>query len=99
MREEAADVDNRPVCRDCWARYLCGRGCYADSTVYGPEKLEPQVPHCPFWKIEINTAIRFYRRLVATDPLHCIRLFGDDPDKLFTAMNEMPSFMKKANCS
>lgn len=21
-------VDNRPVCRDCWARYLCGGGCW-----------------------------------------------------------------------
>src|SRR4051812_817923 len=20
-------VDERPVCRDCWARYLCGGGC------------------------------------------------------------------------
>ena len=22
---EAADVDNRPGCQDCWARYMCGR--------------------------------------------------------------------------
>jgi uncharacterized protein len=22
------DVDNRPVCRDCWARYICGGGCF-----------------------------------------------------------------------
>jgi uncharacterized protein len=21
-------VDNRPICRDCWARYLCGGGCW-----------------------------------------------------------------------
>jgi uncharacterized protein len=21
-------VDNRPVCKDCWARYLCGGGCW-----------------------------------------------------------------------
>jgi len=21
-------VDNRPVCRECWARYLCGGGCW-----------------------------------------------------------------------
>ena len=21
-------VDNRPGCKDCWARYLCGGGCW-----------------------------------------------------------------------
>jgi len=37
--KEAADVDNRPGCQSCWARYICGGGCYADSVVYGPDKL------------------------------------------------------------
>ncbi|MFX9597044.1 SPASM domain-containing protein, partial [Acinetobacter baumannii] len=36
LGKEAADVDNRPVCSECWARYMCGGGCYADSVVYGP---------------------------------------------------------------
>jgi uncharacterized protein len=30
LQEKILDltVDNRPVCRDCWARYLCGGGCW-----------------------------------------------------------------------
>jgi uncharacterized protein len=32
-KQEAADVDNRTLCKDCWARYVCGGGCYADSTI------------------------------------------------------------------
>ena len=26
-------VDDRPVCRDCWARYLCGGGCLHQSHI------------------------------------------------------------------
>src|ERR1039458_10062665 len=48
LRSEAADVDSRPVCRECWARYLCGGGCYADSVFFGLKKRRPQEQHCPF---------------------------------------------------
>jgi uncharacterized protein len=94
---EAADVDSRPICRDCWARYLCGGGCYADSTVYGPNKREPQMQHCPFWRAEIDQAIRFYRRLVAADPTYCLRLFGDNPDKIIESTGDA-GFLKRQNC-
>jgi uncharacterized protein len=96
---EAADVDRRPICSQCWARYLCGGGCYADSTVYGPNKLEPQVQHCPFWKAEIEIAIRFYQNLVAEDPAYCLRLFGDDPEEVLSAAGADASFLKSKNCS
>jgi uncharacterized protein len=95
---EAADVDSRPICRDCWARYLCGGGCYADSTVYGPNKREPQTQHCPFWGAEIDQAIRFYRRLLAADPTYCLRLFGDDPDEILESMGGDAGFLKRQNC-
>ena len=99
LGREAADVDTRPVCRDCWARYLCGGGCYADSTVYGPDRGAPQVQHCPFWRTEIEMAIRFYRRLVAADPAYCLRLFGDDFDALFASVEGGgAAFMKRTNC-
>lgn len=75
---EAAEVDNRPVCSSCWARYICGGGCYADSVVYGADKLEPQAAHCPFWRAEIAEGVRLYERLRATDPLLCLTMFGDD---------------------
>lgn len=97
---EAADVDNRPLCQDCWARYMCGGGCYADSTVYGPDKLQPQVQHCPFWKTEVETAIRFFRRLIHSNPSHCIKLFNDNVDDLIGALETGEiNFLKRVNCS
>jgi uncharacterized protein len=98
-QHEAVDVDRRPICSECWARYLCGGGCYADSTVYGPNRLEPQVQHCPFWKAEIEIAIRFYRDLVAEDPAYCLRLFGDDPEEVLSAAQADASFLRSKNCS
>lgn len=99
LGQEAADVDSRPVCQDCWARYLCGGGCYADSTVYGPNKLMPQVQHCPFWRTEIELAIRFYDRLRQSDPTYCLRLFGDNPESLLSSLEgKSPSFLRRKNC-
>lgn len=72
----AASVDRRPICNSCWARYLCGGGCYADSTVYGPDPTLPQTQHCPFWQAEIEAGIRLFRRLVDADPQYCFTLFG-----------------------
>jgi uncharacterized protein len=96
---EAADVDSRPVCRDCWARYLCGGGCYADSVVYGPDRLKPQEQHCPFWRTEIEVAIRFFDRLRRDDPGHCLRLFGDDPDGLLDDPGSGGlEFVRQRNC-
>ena len=91
----ASEVDRRPICNSCWARYLCGGGCYADSTVYGPDKLKPQVQHCPFWRAEIEQAIRFYIRLLNTDPRYCMRLFGDE----YTETSSSPKFLARPNCS
>ncbi len=84
--ELAADVDHRPGCRDCWARYLCGGGCYADSTLYGAEPSRPQSQHCAFWRAEVETAIRLYHRLRTANPLHLLALFGRDPQEVLSGM-------------
>jgi uncharacterized protein len=98
LGHEAADVDSRPVCRDCWARYLCGGGCYADSVVYGPDKSEPQKTHCPFWRAEIDAAIRFYDQLRREDPAYCLALFGDDIDEVLASSNDGARFLGRRNC-
>ena len=90
--EEAADVDSRPVCRDCWARYICGGGCYADSVVYGSDPRKPQITHCPFWRAEIAEGIRLYHQLRTTDPIACLSLFGDDIDTIL--LKAEPQFMQ-----
>ncbi|ETZ98600.1 hypothetical protein I547_6386 [Mycobacterium kansasii 824] len=97
ISHEAADVDNRPVCRDCWARSLRAGGCYADSTGYGPNTVEPQKHQCPFCRAEIEQSIRFYRRLIVADPTHCLRLFGDNPDDILEAVGTA-SFLKRQTC-
>ena len=81
-REEAAEVDRRPLCSSCWARYICGGGCYADSVVYGPDRLAPQASHCPFWRAEIAEGIRLYDRLRNTDPTLCLLMFGDNVEAI-----------------
>lgn len=35
-------VDNRPVCKDCWARYLCGGGCMHQSHTNNTDDPIPQ---------------------------------------------------------
>jgi uncharacterized protein len=85
---EAAEVDSRPVCSSCWARYLCGGECYADSVVYGPDKLAPLTANCPFWRAEIAEAIRLYDRLRGADPLLCLALFVDDVESIVERAEE-----------
>lgn len=83
LQHEAADVDSRQGCRECWARYMCGGACYADSIVYGQDKLKPYEPHCDFWRIEIESAIRLYYEILQIDPSYCLKLVGfDDMQKL-----------------
>jgi uncharacterized protein len=38
-------VDDRPICQDCWARYLCGGGCMHQSHV-GHGKDDPLPEYC-----------------------------------------------------
>lgn len=73
---EAQPVDSRPICSGCWARKLCGGGCYADSVVYGPNKQAPQVQHCPYWRAEIEAAIRLFHELAEGNPALLFTLIG-----------------------
>ena len=73
---EAQSVETRPICSSCWARNLCGGGCYADSVVYGPNKEMPQLQHCQFWKAEIESGIRLFNKVVNNDPALLFKLIG-----------------------
>jgi uncharacterized protein len=75
---EAQSVDTRPICSTCWARKLCGGGCYADSVVYGPDKEGPQIQHCPFWKAEIDAGILLFNRITRENPELLFTLIGRD---------------------
>lgn len=74
----AAPVDRRSHCSACWARYLCGGGCYADSIVYGDDPTAPLDVHCIFFRLEIETGLRLYDRLRESAPLAIVNLLGKE---------------------
>ncbi len=92
---EAAPVDNRLGCSNCWARYLCGGGCYADPIIYGDEINSPLLEQCTFWKLDIEKAISFYDEIRNIDPAYCLQMFGDDIDDIIGKhLNDWPEFTK-----
>lgn len=44
------NVDERDSCKRCWARYLCGGGCFHESITFNGN-LEPFTPICDLFKL------------------------------------------------
>lgn len=85
----AARVDHRSACKKCWAKYLCGGGCYADSIVYGANKDAPLDSHCPFFRLEIETGIRLYSDLRRNSPVAVLRIIGKEAVSHFNELIEI----------
>lgn len=49
-------VDDRPICRDCWARYLCGGGCMQQSHV-GHGSDDPLPQYCTMKRNLVESSI------------------------------------------
>lgn len=64
-------VYNREPCRICWARYLCGGGCYYQSMLANGTVTQPDKAKCVLVRHLIVEAIRLYAFLKkeATDVL------------------------------
>lgn len=58
-----AHVDAKPVCRDCWARYLCGGGCYYLATLHHGSPLVPDPVDCALAQAVIEVCLGAARRL------------------------------------
>lgn len=58
-------VDDRPICRDCWARYLCGGGCMHQSHV-GHGKDDPLPEYCVMERSLAEAAIVKINEIRAT---------------------------------
>ncbi|MBM3473605.1 MAG: SPASM domain-containing protein [Armatimonadetes bacterium] len=57
-------VDARPGCRDCWARYHCGGGCWRVHVDASGTLEEPDAAfHCPVQRHTIELAIAINARL------------------------------------
>lgn len=60
-------VDNRPGCRECWARYLCGGGCWKHA-VDAHDSLEtPEELSCQIIRHEIECAMAINSELAISD--------------------------------
>ena len=51
------DVDNRQVCRDCWARYICGGGCFSAAIKLQGTPNQPIEAECELIRHLIQLAI------------------------------------------
>jgi len=41
-----SSVDSLPKCRDCWARYLCGGGCFYHNKAHTGDMYQPDEFYC-----------------------------------------------------
>jgi uncharacterized protein len=57
------DVDNRRVCRDCWARYICGGGCFSAAIKLQGTPDKPIEPECELIRHLIHLAIWVHLKL------------------------------------
>ncbi|MBI5308184.1 MAG: SPASM domain-containing protein [Planctomycetes bacterium] len=61
-------VDNRPVCKDCWARYLCGGGCWKHAVdINGGLEIPDNEFSCEIIRHEIECAMAINSELMVSD--------------------------------
>jgi uncharacterized protein len=104
------NVDKRNECRDCWARYLCGGGCYASALTSHGDLTRPDPIDCRFTRGLIELNMEFLVRAEAEAPGHLDkaveetlvnapekhRIFVPPPMKPAIAMNlRRPTLMRR----
>ena len=67
-------IDDKPVCHDCWARYLCGGCCYFSSSIANGNHLIPDPYKCELIRHCIELAIDIYVGLRHSNPVALERL-------------------------
>lgn len=75
------DVDNRAVCRDCWARYICGGGCFSAAIKLLGTPDQPIEAECELIQHLIQLAIWVHLELREKHPqtfLYLLPMFGLD---------------------
>lgn len=51
------NIDSKPICKECWARYLCGGGCLANNFNINRNIEEPYRVGCEIQKLRIEYAL------------------------------------------
>jgi len=57
-------VNNKPVCKECWARYVCGGGCHHASYLATGTLARPDPYRCQLKKHLVRLAIYAYAELL-----------------------------------
>ncbi|MEO5361537.1 MAG: SPASM domain-containing protein [Nitrospirota bacterium] len=60
-------VTNLPRCSTCWARYICGGGCFYDNKSRTGDMRTPDIFYCNETKANAETVIAMYAQLDDTD--------------------------------
>ena len=63
-----AHVDTREPCKSCWARYVCGGGCYYQAVLANGDMETPDLVKCDLIRFLTTQAMRLLDRLEAETP-------------------------------
>lgn len=70
------EVDRKPLCRDCWARYICGGGCLSEAIEQTGSLLRPVETECRIQRRLIELAMWMYLELKEKNPQAFLRLYS-----------------------
>ena len=74
-------VENLPLCRSCWARYLCGGGCFYDNLACTGDLRRPDPLFCQETKVVCEDLIEGWCRLGDDDRDYVrAQTAGPDPE-------------------
>ena len=71
-----AHVDAREECQECWARYICGGGCFYNSVEKGGSLYKSPNFYCESYKCLFETSMYLYWKLNSYDPTIVERLLA-----------------------
>lgn len=60
-------VNNREDCKNCWARYFCGGGCYHDAVMANGNINKPDIEKCKLSREIVKLAFYIYRKVYKKD--------------------------------
>ena len=69
-------VERAPKCKTCWARYLCGGGCYQENYIYNKKLNRPYSHHCYLRKLQLKTGMEAFAELQGQDGGMIERMYG-----------------------
>lgn len=59
------NIVDKKNCINCWCKYICGGGCYADAYIYEEEINKAYSNHCLFIRETIKQSIFMYKNIVS----------------------------------